>query len=352
MADADQKGDVLTERSIHMLPRLPVFSGDAKYTSFDLWQFEVQCLQAEKRPEKDIKLAIRRSLKGQASRTLMSLGIEASVEDILSKFKSVFGPTESINTVLSTFYGLKQKDGEDAGSFANRLVDCLYQATQLGRVDKAPSPAMLKEAFEAGLKPQTRVAVGFLFSRSDLIFESLVKEVKRIERELNLSSPVAVRSVQDSQIEQLTAQVAQLKTELQSLKHSRPQESPAPLPVLRPSKGNTGFRPPRAPAPCTFAAPRSTSRQQVYRQPSTGSMNQPRGAAAYQYAPRGHAAFQHVPRGHGDPTTCWKCGQVGHISRGCRQQGHLNDCQPVATANPQASQYPAWWGGQQSYRPQ
>ena len=82
--DADK--DEIVGRPVHaVLPRLPIFSGDAKDTTFDLWSFEIKCLQTEGRAEADIRLAIRRSLKGQASRTLMSLGTEASVENILSK---------------------------------------------------------------------------------------------------------------------------------------------------------------------------------------------------------------------------------------------------------------------------
>ena len=346
MADEDRDKEEVMSRHMHALPRLPIFSGDAKDTSYDLWSFEVKCLQSEGRAEADIKLAIRRSLKGQASRSLMSLGTAASVQDILAKFSATFGPTESISTVLSTFYSLRQREGEDAGSFANRLEDCLYQAQQLGRVSAANSPAMLREAFEAGLRPQTRVAVGYLFSSSNLAFEVLVKEVKRIERELNLSTPTAVRSVQDTQIEQLTAQVAQLKTELQNLKQHRPQQPSAPLAQPRPSKGKRGYSAPRVPAPPgNYGQPRvGPPFQHQFRQENPGSPYQQAGAAAYQQPPQGPSGIW-----------CWNCGQEGHTKKGCRQPKNmflnpgqpLNLRQPVPPANPQAYQYPAWWGGQQ-----
>ena len=124
--DSEERVTFSSERALQMPPRLPIFSGDAKDSPFDLWLFEVQCLQVEKRAENEIKTSIRRSLKGQASRTLMLLGIEASVEDIIVKFKSVFGPIQSTSTVLSTFYSIKQREGEDAGVFASRLEDCAY----------------------------------------------------------------------------------------------------------------------------------------------------------------------------------------------------------------------------------
>ena len=341
--DADK--DEIVGRPVHaVLPRLPIFSGDAKDTTFDLWSFEIKCLQTEGRAEADIRLAIRRSLKGQASRTLMSLGTEASVENILAKFSSVFGPTESISTVLSKFYSLRQKEGEDAGSFASRLEDCLYQAQQLGRVSPENSPKMLREAFEAGLRPQIRVAVGYLFSSTGLSFESLVKEVKRIERELDLTTPSAVRSLQSTQIEQLTAQVAHLKTELQSLKQHRPAQSPAPLAPPRPSRGRQSFTSSRGPAPPGhFRPPRAGPLfQHQSRQDSPGTSHQQSGAAAYPQHPQGPSGIW-----------CWNCGQEGHTMRGCRQPKNfflhqpLNARQPVPPAHPQAYQSPAWWGGQQ-----
>ena len=206
----------------YVLPRLPPFSGDDKDCQFDLWHYEVQCLEQENHPESDIKLAIRRSLRGQAQRTLMSLGINASLKTILEKFKIVFGPTQAAQTVMSTFYSLRQREGEDAGSFANRLRNCLHEAVQLGRVEITSTPGMLKEACEAGLRTQTRVAVGYMFRRIDWDFDKLVLEVKRAERELSLNSQASVKSVQESQIKELTAQVAELRTELQSFRQSNP----------------------------------------------------------------------------------------------------------------------------------
>ena len=337
MADADPDKEEIGKYVHAVLPRLPIFSGDARDTNFDLWDFEVKCLQSEGRAEADIKLAIRRSLKGQASRTLMSLGTDANVHNILKKFRAVFGPTESVSTVLSKFYSMRQSEGEDAGAFASRLEDCLFQATSLGRVEKASAPIMLREAFEAGLRPQTRLAVGFLFNQPDLTFEDLVRQVKRMEQELNLLNAPAVRSIQqDKQIDELTAQVAELKTELRALKQVRTLPSPVPLAAPRPSFSH-------APAPGTSARHRNA--QHVFRQPAAGAVHQQRGAAAYQRPPRGQSG----------PITCWKCGQVGHVSRGCRQQpqpqpqpqAHLNFSRSVAAANPQARQYPPWWEGQQ-----
>ncbi|RUS68980.1 hypothetical protein EGW08_023257 [Elysia chlorotica] len=161
-------------------PRLPLFSGESKDTAFDLWRYEVECLRAEGKREADIRMAIRRSLKGQASRTLMTLGVGASVDDILRKFQSVFGPTETAQNILSRFYGLKQGQAEDAGSFAARLEDVILQAVQLGRVRREDVDAML----------------GFI-------------------------------SAQASEVDALKTLVLELRTELRILKRDRAQHPPA-----------------------------------------------------------------------------------------------------------------------------
>ncbi|GFO14967.1 modulator of apoptosis 1-like [Plakobranchus ocellatus] len=162
-----------------VMPRLPVFTGESKDCSFDQWEFEVQCLIKEAWPEDEVKLLIRRSLRGQASRTLMNLGTDASLATIMAKFKSVYGHILSLNTVMATFYSMKQAETEDAGSFAQRLEDTAHQAVTLGRVEQKELNALLKEAFCAGLKPQTKLITGFLLENKALTFDQLSLEVKR-----------------------------------------------------------------------------------------------------------------------------------------------------------------------------
>ena len=179
-----------------ILPRLPLFSGETKVAAFDLLKYEVECLRAEGKREADVRLAVRRSLKGQASRTLMTLGVGASVDDILLKFQSVFGPTETAQNILSRFYSLQQGPTEDAGAFAARLENAILQAVQLGRVRREDVDAMLCEAFEGRLRRETKSVTSYLFTPRKEFYKLLV-EVKRKEREL-VDKVGTVASVQAS----------------------------------------------------------------------------------------------------------------------------------------------------------
>ena len=280
-----------------VLPRLPVFSGQDKDTPFDVWRFEVQCLQSEGRSENDIKLAIRRSLKGQASRTLLSLGVEAAVSNIIKKFNAVYGSTETAHTILRTFYSLSQREGEDAGSFAVRLEDCIQQAVRLGRVNQTSVPFLLKEAFGGGLLHRTKMATAYLFAQFDQ-FDALQVEVKRVEKELgllNTASAMAIQSSQQNEIDKLTATVNELKTELTTLKAKQ-------LSVNQQNHTNS----------------------QRHRPPPDN------GVRTHNQRP------------------CWRCGVVGHYRRECRViDQNLNGQRPVWGGNSQVRPTGASWGNQQ-----
>ena len=299
---------------MRVLPRLPTFSGEGEM-NFDQWQFEVDCLVKEKWPEDELKLLIRRSLKGKASRTLMNLGVNASVEEIITKFKNVFGTILTASSVMAQLYSLRQNPGEDAGVFASRLEDCAHQAVKLGRVTHRELDALLKEAFCAGLRSQTKLATGYLIENKKLSFDELTFAVKRKERDLGEPQAKAI-----SEVAELRAQVAQLTTELKALKGA----------------SHSGD------------AARVQNDQQHYRYEQGRDryhrpQNNFRAASNSNRATGGSVAF---PPRTGRPVTCYRCGAEGHIARGCRNNipSSLNSRTPMGAANPWVKQQQASWG--------
>ena len=82
------------------IPRISIFSGNSKgATQFDLWQYEVQCLKKHY-DELIVLQAIRRSLRGEASKALLCLGHEASVDDIVLKLNSIYGDVQRKETFI------------------------------------------------------------------------------------------------------------------------------------------------------------------------------------------------------------------------------------------------------------
>ena len=296
---ANEKPDI---RPNAVLPRLPVFSGDAKDVPYEQWQFEVQCLQRERWSEEDLKLLIRRSVKGQAASTLVNLGIDASVAQVLAKFENVFGSGVAASTVMAKFFSLKQAEGETAGVFARRIEETAHLAVKLGRIKPGELDSSLKEVFACGLRTAVKAAAGFLFEMRSLSFDELVTEVRRREQELGLDQAAKVNALQKSEVDDLKAQVASLTQELKALKTSQ----------------TATYSQPRGP----FAAP------QAFRQ---------------KQASRRRAETAREPR---QPVICHRCHQVGHIARGCRNyvpSNHLNEHTPVRAGNSQVPLVqPSW----------
>ena len=89
-----------TERDVKMMmftpqPRIAVFSGSSGRDSedtYDLWKYEVSCLQSnDNYSEATILEAIRRSLRGEAARVAMRLGPGVSLRQLMTKFDSIYG---------------------------------------------------------------------------------------------------------------------------------------------------------------------------------------------------------------------------------------------------------------------
>lgn len=103
-------GGRLDDRKI---PSLPKFSGSAAKNepSFRVWEFEVQNLQSMF-GEREVIRAIHHSVMGMAADALMRLGTDATVRQILDKFKLIFGTVVTNEHLLSSFYTAEQKTTE------------------------------------------------------------------------------------------------------------------------------------------------------------------------------------------------------------------------------------------------
>jgi hypothetical protein len=127
----DNKDEVSTydERK---LPTLPKFSGASTKgePTYTRWRYEVTDLQASGCSEATLRRAIQKSVFGIAAETLMYLGRQPPVNDILHKFDVLFQNSDDSEVAMSQFYSASQKADESLPAWYTRLeallnLDCL-----------------------------------------------------------------------------------------------------------------------------------------------------------------------------------------------------------------------------------
>ena len=91
---------------------------------YDQWKYEVMGLMTSRTFSGEMILqAMRRTVKGEASRVLMRLGGDVTYEEVMRKFDSVYGIIERKQNILANLYSARQREGEDITEWSCRLED-------------------------------------------------------------------------------------------------------------------------------------------------------------------------------------------------------------------------------------
>lgn len=177
-------------------PKLPFFSGKEETskgeTTYEVWSFEVKCLQNSPYIQEPVLLqSIRNSLKGSARSLLVPLGENATVTDIINKLDGFYGNVSSGETLIQTFYNDFQKESESIVEYGSRLEQTLSRAIKYGHIDFVAKDAMLRSKFWTGLRSQQlKNSTRHLYD-SVKDFQSLLREVRKVEQEdANSNRPV------------------------------------------------------------------------------------------------------------------------------------------------------------------
>ncbi|CAC5420233.1 unnamed protein product [Mytilus coruscus] len=143
------------------IPRIVPFSGSDKDESYDLWKYEIECLQQEKYDEDVILQSMRRSFKGEAGKVAMRLGSKASVKDIMEKM---------------------EKEGEDVSAWGCRLEDMLSKVVHKKGITPQESKEKLRTRFWYGLRKELKDISGYKFDNiTD--FDQLRVVMREIEQD-------------------------------------------------------------------------------------------------------------------------------------------------------------------------
>ncbi|OWF54733.1 Paraneoplastic antigen-like protein 5 [Mizuhopecten yessoensis] len=302
------------KEAVHLThkPRISPFSGEGGKgeASFDLWRYEVECLQEEKSYSEDIiKQAIRNSLRGTAVRIAMRLGSKASVEELMRKLKSVYGPVEVTETLMANFYGARQKESEDVSTWACRIEDLLmkvYEHTPLGAKE---INRMLRNVFYTGLRQEMKDITGHKYDAID-DYDKLLIAVRQVEKDHNRdkeipdktkqatgTSKMAATSPETNQIQQMYAVVNQLSTDFKSFKADAEKGAKD----LKKRQQDWEKR----------------NKRQGYRHSNNDRSDWSQDYRQDQGKEQGFRQDRGKDQGNRGPV-CWRCGQYGHIRRDCR----------------------------------
>ena len=202
-------------------PRISYFYGDKVKgeATYAQWVYEVKCLlQEETHKPETIAQAIRHSLR-EASSIVRRLGIGATVNDILSKFNSVYGEVDTKEHLLATVYSAKQEDDEDVTKWSCRLEDILSSAVDRKLVDAKDVNEMLRNMFWQGLKPTLKDNPGYKFEKiTD--FDQLRVELRKLEQDhLHPQSNVPHCPISQTSKKE-NSELKEMKTMIQSLSNT------------------------------------------------------------------------------------------------------------------------------------
>ncbi|CAC5393720.1 unnamed protein product [Mytilus coruscus] len=81
------------------IARISTFTGDdTNAAKYDILRYEVLCLVKNRYTHETIKIAIRKSLKGNAAVIQMGLGVDAKIDDIIDRMDSSFEKEHNLTT--------------------------------------------------------------------------------------------------------------------------------------------------------------------------------------------------------------------------------------------------------------
>ncbi len=299
-------------------PQLPYFSGDRKGdTDFDQWKHEYDCMST--RYSKDVlSEAVHRSLRGRAARVAMHVDKDATLEILVSKLDSVFGDIHTEHNIMARFYSAKQQEEECVSEWLCRLEDILSQGIQLGKVQASQREELLRTTVWTGLRPELRDLSSYKFDQGGPL-DKFVRYLRQVEADLQQRKPDTKKKTHSA-----TNMASVVKTESTELTEIRGILNSLSSEIAGLKKQNQDKREPQVVQTST-EPPRSSQGQG---QPWMSSQEQPWQPPPRQWIPpqrsRGPPPpFQGNPsRFQGPPTSdipvCYRCGQPGHIKKGCR----------------------------------
>lgn len=209
------------------IPRLPVFYGEDNKgeCSYEQWRAATRALVQSGSYQTHILMqAIRRSLRGTAADVLLHLGDEVNMEEILSKFDTVFGNVLAPEFILEQLYTSTQNRGETVASWSCRLED-LKLKVQHGPFSASTLKEMVRAKFWSGLRSSEIKNATRSHFESGLSYDDLLVKARIVESE---QTKISVASCQqqvkppkpekDEQLDKIMKRLTVIEQQLQIMK--------------------------------------------------------------------------------------------------------------------------------------
>jgi len=250
----------------------------------------------------EIAVAVKKSLRGEAAVAIRHLGLDADIQSVLRKLEGIYGIVEQAEDRMEKFYAAKQSPDESVASWSCRLEDLLHRARQQNTLPGSPND-MLVSKFFSGLLPHLKEPARV---KADKVkdFDNLIIEVRKIECEQGASSQSStpkkakVHMAEASEDTDFHAILQQVCSRMDRL------ESKLDAPTQKVSETSGGRQGEFSRNHGGFRRGRGDRGNRQYRGRSSRGRGQ-------------RGARQNNPSSVGEPT-CHRCGQLGHLSYGCR----------------------------------
>ena len=331
---------IIHKTNVFQPPRIVTFSGsgDSKDVSFETWKFEVETLLREgTHSKKEIASLAKKSLRGQASDVVRRLGVDADIHLVLNKLNCVYGVVEEAENLLGQFYNAKQRQDETVASWGCRIEDLLDRANKQEPLHSKSLNDMLRTKFWNGLQGRLKEAARH---KTEYVtdYGRLLVEVRKIESEPNgtdtsegkkdvkkghvrvmNTSPVQPKD-EESEMDLLKGMIFKMNTKLDNMeKIFKSADKPTDVPhstdqassqcTYQPADAESTYHHVNA-ARSRGQYPRSRSRGRGGFRGYGGNWHSQYNSYSHNQPPQ-----QQFPR---PEITCYRCGQIGHLSIGCR----------------------------------